>query len=111
MYQEYLKDSFKIILTLIDGKCPCISIHFDVFNYNYVMYGPKENPIEWLHKYSSIFANQSNYSIEYCTTYVKLKHDNQTQIVDRVEYPMNYILKSMERINKLEELVSKLINL
>ncbi len=109
MYQEYLRDNFKIILTLIDGKCPCINIYFDVFNYNYVMYGPKDKYIEWLDSYNNIFES-SNYSIEYCTTFVKLKIGNEVNIIERVEYPMNYILQSMERLNKLEQIVTRLVN-
>ena len=109
MYQEYLRDNFKIILTLIDGKCPCINIYFDVFNYNYVMYGPKNDSIEWLNKYTSIFES-SNYSLEYFTTHIKLKIENEVHIIERVEYPMNYILQTMARLDKLEKLVLQLVN-
>jgi len=109
MYKEYFKDSYKIILTLIDGKCPCINIYFDIFNYNYIIYGPKDKCVEWLDNYNKIFES-FNYSIEYCTTYIKLKFENEIHIIERVDYPMNYILQSMARLDKLEQIVARLIN-
>jgi len=73
------------------------------------MYGPKDKCVEWLDSYMKIF-DSSNYLLEYYTTYIKLKFDNEVHIVERVEYPMNYILQSMERLDKLEKLVARLVN-
>lgn len=117
MYQEYSKGNFKIILTLIDGNLPCVNIYFSVFNYNYVGYGPALiNPTEsseWLNKYIKIFES-NDYLIEYSSTHLNLIHglglDRESQIINRVEYPMNYILRSMERLDRLEQVVAKLAN-
>jgi hypothetical protein len=109
MYKEYSKDNFKIILTLIDGTCPCINIYFDVYDYNYTLYGPKKNFDDWVNSYLILF-DETNYVIEYLNTHVILRYNNKFQTIDRVEYPMNYILRSMERIRKLEEIVATLVN-
>lgn len=108
MFKEYSKDNFKIIFTLIDGSTPCINIYFDVFGYNYTLYGPKKNFEHWVNMFTGIFESAS-YTIEYANTFVRLRYNDQTQLIDRVEYPMNYILQSMGRIDKLEQLVKQLI--